>query len=107
MLLNIIRQPAGAPFLLRFLGALAFGFAAGALPACHSIASDCTSVCTRYRDCVDSKYDVAGCESRCESKAGQDRDFDDRLTHCQSCSEGRTCSEVVANCIPACVGVVP
>jgi hypothetical protein len=55
---------------------------------------------------VDQNFDVGACESKCTSKAGKDRDFDDRLSHCESCTQGRTCSETVANCIPACVGVV-
>jgi hypothetical protein len=104
MLLNTVRQGR------RWLVALALGFglgaAGGVLPACHSDAADCSSVCSRYRDCVDPNFDVGACESKCASKAGKDRDFDDRLTHCESCTQGRTCSETVASCIPACVGVV-
>jgi hypothetical protein len=101
MLLNTIRQSR------RWLMLLALGLAGGAISACHSDAVDCSSVCNRYRDCVDQGYDVGACESKCTSNAGKNRDFDDRLTHCQSCTEGRTCSETVASCIPACVGVVP
>jgi hypothetical protein len=105
MLLNKIRQAR------RWLTLLALGFGvgvtAGMLPACHTDAVDCGAVCSRYRDCVDQNYDVGACQSRCEGKAGKDRDFDDALTHCESCTEGRTCSETVGNCIPACVGVVP
>ena len=83
------------------------GMAGGLLQACHSDAADCGSVCHRYRECVDANYDVGACETRCRDRAGKDRDYDDRLTHCQSCTEGRTCSETVSSCIPACVGIVP
>jgi len=105
MLLNGIRQAR------RWVVALALGFglgvAGGALPACHTDAADCSSVCNRYRDCVDQKYDTGTCESRCRDNAGKNRDFDDRLTHCEWCTQGRTCSETISNCIAACVGVVP
>jgi hypothetical protein len=104
MLLNNVRQARKAAAAL-VLG-LALGLGAG-VPACDSQSADCASVCGRYRDCVDAKYDAAACETRCRDKAGHDRDFDDRLTHCRSCSDGRSCSETVASCIPACVGIVP
>ena len=103
--MNYIRQ--GRRVLLSLVLGLGLGLAAGVLPACDSNASDCNTVCSRYRDCVDSKYDVSACQTRCQDQAGKNRDFDDRLTHCRSCSEGRTCSETVASCIPACVGIVP
>jgi hypothetical protein len=102
MLLNAIRQGRRGLLLL----ALGLGATAGMLTACHTDAADCGSVCHTYRECVDQNFDVNACESKCADKAGKDRDFDDRLTHCQSCTEGRSCSETVTNCIPACVGVV-
>jgi hypothetical protein len=104
MLLNRIRHTRVLVSLLLGLGA---GIAAGAISACDSTSSNCSDVCGRYHECVDSNYDVAACETKCGDKAGKDRDFDDRLTHCRACSDGRACSEIVANCIPACAGVVP
>jgi hypothetical protein len=104
MLLNSIRQR-GRWLVLLALG-LGLGGAVGAVSACHTDAADCSSVCNRYRECVDQNFDVSDCESRCVNKAGKDRDFDDRLTHCQSCTEGRTCSETVSNCVAPCAVLV-
>jgi hypothetical protein len=105
MLLNTIRQGRG-PLLSLLLG-VALGLGLGALQACDSNASDCSAVCHRYRECVSSNYDLGACQTRCQDQAGKNRDFDDRLAHCRSCSEDRSCSEIVASCIPACVGIVP
>lgn len=105
MLLNTIRQ--GRRWLVLLALGLGVGTSAALFAACHTDAADCGTVCARWRECVDPNFDVAGCQSKCEGKAGKDRDFDDRLTHCESCTEGRTCSETAANCIPSCVGVVP
>jgi hypothetical protein len=81
--------------------------AAGALPGCSDDASDCRWVCTRFKDCVNASYDTDACETRCRSSAGKDRDFDDQLEHCSSCSKGRSCSETVASCFGACLRIVP
>ena len=89
--MNMIRQRRWLVLALGF----GVGLAGGALSACHSDAADCSSVCNRYRDCVDQGFDVGACESKCTSNAGKNRDFDDRLTHCEACTQDRTCSETV------------
>jgi hypothetical protein len=103
MLLNIVRL--GRRVLLPGLLGLALGGLVGV--ACDSGNGDCGAVCTRYHDCVDSKKEVASCESQCTTKAESDRDYQDRVVHCRACSEGRACSEVIANCVAPCLGVIP
>jgi hypothetical protein len=103
MLLNIVRL--GRRLLLPALLGLSLGAVAGL--ACDGANADCSAVCNRYHDCVDAKKDVASCESQCGSKADSDRDYHDRVSHCRSCSEGRACSEVIANCVAPCLGAIP
>jgi hypothetical protein len=77
------------------------------LQSCKDDAADCQSVCTRWKDCAQSSYDAAACQTKCEDRAGKDRDFDAQLNHCAECIEARSCSETAANCIASCVGIVP
>jgi hypothetical protein len=89
------------------LGLLFLAGAAVSLATCGNDARDCGYVCNRWRDCVNASYDVPACQSKCEDKAGKDRDFDAQLEHCATCAQGRSCSETGAACLTSCIGVVP
>jgi hypothetical protein len=67
---------------------------------------DCTQVCNRYKDCVDSDYDVDSCVDSCESETNADEDQEQRLEECQVCIDERSCGEAVFNCTADCAGII-
>jgi hypothetical protein len=66
----------------------------------------CSQVCSRYKECFDSDYDVNDCSSSCEQETNADEDKDRRLESCDSCIDDRSCSEAVFHCADDCVGVI-
>ncbi|HEX2735742.1 MAG TPA: hypothetical protein VHM70_29285 [Polyangiaceae bacterium] len=66
----------------------------------------CSRVCNRYKDCLDSDYDVDGCTSSCEKETNNDEDKDRRLETCNDCITNRSCSEATFKCADECVGVI-
>jgi hypothetical protein len=67
---------------------------------------DCQSVCSRYKDCVDSKYDVGACRSRCKDKSEQDQDYRRKADQCEACIKERSCGEATFKCAPECASIV-
>ena len=59
-----------SPFLL----CCAMMLASLGLTSCDTLdtAFDCESVCSRYRDCYDSNYDVGACRESCRKRAAND-----------------------------------
>ena len=68
---------------------------------------DCPSVCSRYRSCFNSSYDVDGCRSRCKDSADRDTDYKRKADDCEACIDDRSCSSATFNCATSCVGIVP
>ncbi len=76
---------------------------------CDSLSNaiDCNGICTRYKDCYDSNYDVDACENRCRDNAGKDSDYMSKADHCNECIGDRSCVAATFNCAAECVGIVP
>jgi hypothetical protein len=95
--------------LLRYLapGMFVVSFAVG-FASCDEAdrALDCNSICSRYKDCWDTNYNVGDCRSRCRDKAASDNDFERKVDVCAACIEDRSCSGTFV-CTADCVGVVP
>ncbi|HEU4581127.1 MAG TPA: hypothetical protein VFS67_22875 [Polyangiaceae bacterium] len=66
----------------------------------------CAQVCDKYKDCINSDYDVASCTSNCEDKANDSDDRQDQLDSCNSCIEDRSCTSAVFNCTDECATVI-
>ena len=45
-------------------------------------AVDCQGICTRYRTCFDSSYNVMACEERCRSNAAADKSYRAKADSC-------------------------
>ena len=70
-------------------------------------AVDCNTICTRYKDCYDGSYDVAGCASRCRDRAASDQATGDAVNRCEACINDRACASATFNCATDCSNVVP
>ncbi len=87
---------------------LALAAACAALAGCGAVDKvlDCNHVCTKYKDCFDSSYDVAACTGRCNSNSDS-ADFRTKANSCNACIEGQSCTGAAFGCATQCVGVVP
>jgi hypothetical protein len=76
---------------------------------CNSVdaAIDCGSICSRYKDCFATNYDVDKCSTRCKDTADKDRDYRDKADACHNCIEDRSCGGDAFSCATECLGVVP
>ena len=76
---------------------------------CDSVdaAFDCNDICTRYKDCFDSTYDVSACASRCRSHADDDTAYRTQADQCDACIDNRSCTSAVFNCAAECTSIVP
>jgi hypothetical protein len=72
-----------------------------------STAIDCHSICSRYSDCYDSKYDVSACESRCRGHAADDANYNRTASECSACIGDRACASATFSCSGQCSSVVP
>jgi len=77
--------------------------------ACRRAATafDCQSVCARYRDCIDIKYDVGACQQRCRREAADNKSFERKADACDGCIKGHSCIGATFDCGGQCLGVVP
>ena len=82
---------------------------AGGMGACRRVATafDCQSVCARYRDCIDVKYDTGACQARCRQRAAEDQGFQRKADACEDCIKGQSCMGATFECGGRCLGVVP
>ncbi len=94
-----------APCLLAF-AALSLG---GSVAGCGAVDNvfDCNSICTRYRDCFNSAYDVAACRTRCDSRGTASEAGRREVNRCESCINGASCTTAVFQCTAECSGIVP
>ena len=76
---------------------------------CDSVetAFDCEQVCTRYRDCYNSSYDVDQCRSSCRSRAANDPSVRQAADTCESCIGDMSCLSATFNCAGSCSNIVP
>ena len=81
----------------------------GGLAACRRVetAFDCRSVCARYRDCIDIKYDTGACRVRCRQRAAEESRFQRKADACEECIKGHSCMGATFDCGGQCLGVVP
>ena len=70
-------------------------------------AIDCHHICSRYKDCFDSKYDESGCETRCQANSKKDDNYSHQVDQCEACISDRSCSSATFNCAGECSDVVP
>ncbi|MBL8682494.1 MAG: hypothetical protein JNK05_25225 [Myxococcales bacterium] len=93
----------------RFAAILAAALASLSLNGCSAIdnAFDCNAVCVRYRDCVDSTYDVAACRSRCDTKGNGSAAGRSEVNRCEACLNGMSCVGSAFQCGVQCSGIVP
>jgi hypothetical protein len=66
-------------------------------------AVDCNDICSRYRDCFDSNYDIASCHNRCDDAVNWNPGV---ANECDTCLDGRACAES-AECIGDCHPIIP
>jgi hypothetical protein len=90
---------------LLFAGLLALG----SLVGCNAVenAIDCNGICSRYKDCYDSKYDTGKCESDCRDNANSDKDYMRKADACNDCIGDKSCASATFNCGAQCAGIVP
>src|SRR3954453_12753665 len=76
------------------------GSSAGGALSCRRAASafDCQAVCSRYRDCIDIKYDIGACRQRCREKAIAETRFERKADACESCIRGHSCMGATFEC---------
>jgi hypothetical protein len=70
-------------------------------------AFDCQRVCSRYRDCFKSDYDVDGCRSRCRASSEQDATVRAKADACEACIGDMSCLSATFNCAQDCGAIVP
>jgi hypothetical protein len=68
---------------------------------------DCQNVCTRFRDCFDSTYDVGQCRDTCRANSEKDPSTQQKADSCESCIGDKSCAESAVTCSVACMGIVP
>lgn len=68
---------------------------------------DCQSVCSRYRDCYDSSYNVDDCRSRCRTASENNASIRQDADQCEACIGDKSCISATFNCGGSCSSVVP
>lgn len=70
-------------------------------------AFDCDQVCTRYRDCYDSSYNVDNCRSSCRTRAANDSTVQQAADTCDACIGDKSCLSATFQCGSSCSNIVP
>jgi hypothetical protein len=70
-------------------------------------AVDCQGICSRYRTCFDSSYDVQACEERCRANAKADSAYRAKADACKACIDSATCTTAAFTCSTKCISIVP
>ena len=93
--------------MMRWLAVLVVGFGM-AVTSCDSVdeAFDCQSVCSRYRDCYDSNYDVGACRESCRKRAANDPNVRGAADACEVCIGDMLCVFATFNCGASCSNIV-
>ena len=69
---------------------------------------DCGDVCERWRDCVDSDYDVDSCRNKCEDDASDSNEKQTKLDNCAECLKNNdSCLKEGVSCASSCSAFVP
>jgi hypothetical protein len=92
-----------------FLLLVALALAGLGQTSCDSVdtAFDCQSVCSRYRDCYDSNYNVGACRDSCRSRAENDPNVKGAADACEACIGDMSCLSATFNCGTSCSNIVP
>jgi hypothetical protein len=93
-------------FFLAGIGLMVTGISAINCDAVDA-AFDCQAVCSRYRDCYDSSYDVDMCRSNCRTKAANDSTIKQAADTCESCIGDKSCLTATFTCGSSCGQIVP
>lgn len=67
--------------------------------------TDCSSICNKYKDCIDGDYDVDACESDCTDMVSEEETSD--IDMCKDCVDDNSCVDSVFSCTDECAGIVP
>ena len=91
-----------------WISVLVVGLGLG-LASCDSVdeAFDCQAVCSRYRDCYDSSYDVGRCRDNCRARAANDSSVKAAADTCEACIGDMSCVSATFNCGGSCGAIVP
>jgi hypothetical protein len=94
---------------VRFLLTCSLALPALGLLSCDAAdtAFDCQSVCSRYRDCFDSSYDVGKCRESCRDRAASDPNVKGAADTCEACIDDMSCTAATFNCASSCSNIVP
>lgn len=68
---------------------------------------DCQAVCTRYRDCYQSDYDVDKCRNDCRTRSEHDSSVRSAANQCEACIGDKSCLTATFTCQPSCLSIVP
>ncbi len=95
--------------MVSLFGGIGLLLAAVFVVNCDSVetAFDCQQVCTRYRDCYNSSYNVDNCRSSCRSRAANDSSVRQAADACESCIGDMSCLSATFNCAGSCSNIVP
>jgi hypothetical protein len=85
----------------------AAGITAG-MSGCDEVdaAFDCQAVCSRYKDCFDSNYNVGQCRDKCRANADADDNKRRQADICEACIDDRSCTAATFNCSTECAGII-
>jgi hypothetical protein len=87
-----------------FLAGIGLMVAGGVSISCDTVdaAFDCQAVCSRYRDCYNSSYDVGACRDRCRTQAANDPSVQQAAATCETCIGDKSCLSSTFNCAGSC-----
>jgi len=92
---------------------IAFSLALTALAACGKDdpitaidrTTDCSAICDKYKDCINSDYDTEACVDRCTDMVTEEKT--DRIDECEACVDEKSCTNSAFSCLTECAGIVP
>ena len=67
--------------------------------------TDCSNICSKYKECISGDYDTDACEDRCTDMVSANKT--DRIDECESCVDDKSCTNSAFSCASECVGIVP
>jgi hypothetical protein len=94
-----------SPKLGLLASALCFyvGCSSASGPSLDPSKTNCSIVCGKVHDCVDSNADTDSCTNSCDSKSS-DNVYKAKVEDCANCAEPRACSEV-SSCAGDCLRI--
>jgi len=67
---------------------------------------DCQSVCSRYRDCYQSDYNVDQCRDKCRTNSEKDPSVRAAADKCEACIGTKSCISATFNCTGDCATII-